>query len=248
MGNLYQIRKQVVVSSIMGDLPTDAAVCLPVSCILFAVGGTFYINTEKGKTEEGNCFFIASDVTYKVMPLTCKGYVILFFDAVSAEHYFLHTTYSASGVLKLNWQGKDELLQKTFSKLSEAESDAFLDTVFQTLFQTDRKNITHAFDERIVLVDDYIRKNIREKFTNRELAEKIHLSESRFYHFFKEQTGVNVSRYVLWLRLKTIFERYFKSEFKLNALIDITNFTDLSHFIKSFKSFFGETPKRLLNK
>lgn len=248
MGNLYQIRKQVVVSSIMGDLPTDAAVCLPVSCILFAVGGSFYINTEKGKTEEGNCFFIASDVTYKVMPLTCKGYVILFFDAVSAEHYFLHTHYSASGVLKLNWQGQDDLLQKTFSKLSEAESDAFLDTVFQTLFNTERKNITHEFDERIILVDDYIRKNIREKFTNRELAEKIHLSESRFYHFFKEQTGVNVSRYVLWLRLKTIFERYFKSEFKLNALIDITNFTDLSHFIKSFKSFFGETPKRLLNK
>ncbi|MBL7896496.1 MAG: helix-turn-helix transcriptional regulator [Bacteroidia bacterium] len=248
MGNLYQIRKQSVISSILGDLPTDAAVSLPVSCIIFGLGGTFYINTEKGKSEEGHCFFIASDVTYKVMPLTCNGYVILFFDAVSPEHYFLHSTYGASNILKLEWRGDEAILQKTFSKLNEAESDAFLDTVFQTLFNVERKNISHEFDNRITQVDEYIRKNIREKFTNRELAEHIHLSESRFYHFFKEQTGVNVSRYVLWLRLKTIFERYFKSEFKLNALIDITNFTDLSHFIKSFKSFFGETPKRLLNK
>ena len=132
--------------------------------------------------------------------------------------------------------------------MNEAESDAFLDYVFLVLFKVDRKKLNHEFDNRIILVDEYIRKNIREKFSNRDLAEQIHLSESRFYHFFKEQTGVNVSRYILWLRLKTIFERYFKSEFKLNALIDITNFTDLSHFIKSFKSFFGETPKRLLNK
>lgn len=232
----------------MGDLPTDAAVCLPVSCLIFGLGGSFYILTENGKTEAGNCFFIASDITYKVMPVNCKGYVIVFFDAVSAEHYFLHTTYSTSKTLQLSWSGSEDILNTTFSKMNEVESDTFLDAIFQKLFNIERKNITHEFDNRIVIVDEYIRKNIREKFSNRELADHIHLSESRFYHLFKEQTGVNVSRYVLWLRLKTIFERYFKSEFKLNALIDITNFTDLSHFIKSFKSFFGETPKRLLNK
>jgi len=150
--------------------------------------------------------------------------------------------------LKLEWNSDDEFLNRTFLKMNDVESDAFLDEIFKRLFNKERKDLAHNYDSRIILIDEHIRKNIREKISNKQLAAKIHLSESRFYHFFKEQTHVNVSRYILWLRLKTIFERYFKSEGKLNALLDLTNFTDLSHFIKAFKSFFGETPKRLLNK
>lgn len=248
MKNSYQIKKQAVICSINGDLPTDSVVCLPASCILFGIGGSFDIISENKKTKPGNCFFIGSETTFKASPITCKGFVIVFFDAVSAEHYFLNTNYSSPGALKLEWEGDDEFLNKTFLKMNETESDVFLDEIFKRLFDRERKNILHNYDNRIILIDDHIRKNIREKISNKELAAKIHLSESRFYHFFKEQTNVNVSRYILWLRLKTIFERYFKSEGKLNALLDLTNFTDLSHFIKAFKSFFGETPKRLLNK
>ncbi len=247
MKNLYQIKQQAVICSINGDLPTDSEVCLPVSCIIFGIGGSFDIIIESGK-KTGNCFFIEAEITYKVIPLNCKGFVIVFFDAVSAEHYFLSTNYSGSKVLELDWKGNEDFLNKTFLKMDETESDIFLDEIFKILFNQERKNISLEYDSRIILIDDHIRKNIREKISNRDLAAKIHLSESRFYHFFKEQTHVNVSRYILWLRLKTIFERYFKSEGKLNALLDLTNFTDLSHFIKSFKSFFGESPKRLLNK
>lgn len=248
MRNLYQIRKQVVISSIMGDLPTDAEVCLPVSCLIFGIGGSLYVQTDKDKTNEGNCFFVEADITYKVMPLDCKKFVIIFFDAVSSEHYFLSTKYKDSKAIKLDWKGNEELLDKAFVKMNDAESDLFLEELFMELFNMERKSISHQFDDRIILIDEYVRKNIRGKISNKELAAKIHLSESRFYHFFKEQTHVSVSRYVLWLRLKTIFERYFKAEGKLNALLDLTNFTDLSHFIKAFKSFFGESPKRLLNK
>ena len=248
MSNLYQIRAQIVISSIEGDLPTDAEVCLPVSCLIFGIGGSFYVQTDNGDTNEGNCFFVEADITYKVMPLTCKRFVIIFFDAVSSEHYFLSIKYKGSKAIKLDWKVNEKLLNKAFLKMSEFESDIFIEEIFMELFNTERKGILHKFDNRIILIDDHIRENIRGKISNKELAAKINLSESRFYHFFKEQTHVNVSRYILWLRLKTIFERYFKAEGKLNALLDLTNFTDLSHFIKSFKSFFGESPRRLLNK
>ncbi len=237
-----------MICSITGGLPTEAEVCLPVSCLVFGIGGSFYVQTDNGKTSEGNCFFVEADITYKVIPLDCKEFVIIFFDAVSAEHYFLSTKYKGSKAIKLDWKVNEELLSKAFLKMNEVESDIFLDEIFKELFNKERKIISHKYDNRIVLIDEHIRKNIRERISNKELAEKVHLSESRFYHFFKEQTHVNVSRYILWLRLKTIFERYFKTEGKLNALLELTNFTDLSHFIKSFKSFFGESPRRLLNK
>ncbi len=248
MKNLYQIRSQVVISSINGALPTDAEVCLPVTCLIFGFQGSLYINTKNGETSQGNCFIIEADTTFKATREDCKGFVIIFFDAVSSEHNFLNAHYGSSGVTKLEWKGSEELLNKAFLKMSELESDIFLDEIFSELFKVERKNISHKYDNRIILIDDYIRKNIREKFDNKELANKVCLSESRFYHFFKEQTQVTVSRYILWLRLKAIFERYFKSQDKLSALLAITNFTDLPHFIKSFKSFFGESPKRLLNK
>lgn len=248
MRNLYQIRKLVAICSINGGLPTDADVCLPVSCLIFGIEGSFCIQTVNQKTDEGNCFFVGADITFKVLPLDCKGYVIIFFDAVSSEHYFLSTKYEGSKTIKLDWTVNEKLLNKAFVKMNEVESDIFLEELFKELFNKERKDISHEYDSRIILIDEYIRKNIRERISNKELAEKIHLSESRFYHFFKEQTHVNVSRYILWLRLKTIFERYFETEGKLNALLELTNFTDLSHFIKSFKSFFGESPRRLLNK
>jgi len=248
MRNLYQIRNRVVISSIIGDLPTDSEVCLPVSSVILGVDGSFCIDAENEQSNKGNCFFISAEAKFKVTPLDCNRFVIIFFDAVSPEHYFLCTKYQECKTVKLVWTGDENLLNCAFSKMNEDESDIFLDEIFKELFNQERKDIVSKYDDRIISVDEYIRKNIREKIINKELAAKIYLSESRFYHFFKEQTQVNVSRYILWLRLKTIFERYFKSEGKLNALLDLTNFTDLSHLIKAFRSFFGESPKRLLNK
>lgn len=248
MGNLYQIQKRVVISSISGDLPTDAAVCLPVSCLIFGIGGSFHVVTGEGKASEGKCFFIAADITYKITPLDCKGFVIVFFDAVSTDHYFLNTKYEGSDFVKIERMVDERLLRAAFEKMNEAESDIFLDEIFKELFDIDRKILSDEYDARIITIDEHIRKSIREKISNKQLAAQVHLSESRFYHFFKEQTGVSVSRYILWLRLKTIFDRYFKTEGKLNALLDLTNFTDLPHFIKAFKSFFGESPRRLLKK
>ena len=237
-----------MISAISGNLPTDSEVCLPVSCIIFSVGGFFDIKTENGKTNAGNCFYVKADINFKATPINSKGFVIIFFDAVSPEHYFLSSNYEESIVVKLEWEGNEELLHRTYSNMSNEDSDIFLDEIFKKLFNLERKTILHKYDDRVVLIDEHIRKNIREKISNKDLAAKIHLSESRFYHFFKEQTHVNVSRYILWLRLKTIFKRYLTSESKLNTFLYLTNFTDLSHFIKSFKSFFGESPKRLLNK
>lgn len=248
MGNLYQIGNRAVISSIVGDLPTKSKVSLPVSSIVFGVNGNFNIETENEEINKGDCFYIAAETTYKVTPLDCKGFVIVFFDAVSPEHYFLSFKYTDRKTVQLSGKSSESLLNRAFHKLDETESCIFLDEMFKCVFDEDRRNILNAFDNRIILIDDYIRKNIREKISNKELASKVYLSESRFYHFFKEQTGVNVSRYILWLRMKAIFQRYFKSESKLSAILELANFTDFSHFIKSFRSFFGESPKRLLNK
>lgn len=247
MRNLYQIREKVVICSIRGELPTDAEVCLPVSCIIIGIEGSLTIHSSNGNAEAGNCFVILNDKKFKATPLDCKGFVILFFDAVSPEHSFLTSNFGGSDVTKIEWSGNEELLNKAFLKMDDNESDLFLDEVFKELFVKDRKKIIPRYDDRIVLIDEYIRKNISEKINNRDLAEKVFLSESRFYHFFKEQTHVNVSRYILWLRLKIIFERYFKNEGKLNTFLFLTNFTDLPHFIRSFKLFFGKSPKKLLN-
>lgn len=248
MKNLYHIKAHSVISAINGDLPTEASVNLPVSNLMFGIGGSFYVQTENGNTEPGTCFFIEADTTNRAVPIDCKGFVVIFFDALSVEHGFLSKKFKGMHAAKLNWNTGDEILTKAFSKMTEEQSDLLLDEVFAKLFDQDRKSLENNFDERIKLVDSYIKKNLKNRISNKELAAMIHLSESRFYHFFKEQTHVNVSKYILWLRLKEVFAKYFQDHRKFSALLSLANFNDLSHLIRSFRSFFGESPKRLLSK
>lgn len=92
-------------------------------------------------------------------------------------------------------------------------------------------------------INNYIEKQICEKFHLDELSKIANLNKFGFAKKFKTSTGMTPMNYIL---MRKIFSS--KNEINLDSeLTEIAykyNFTDMSHFSKTFKRFIGISPKQ----
>jgi AraC-like DNA-binding protein len=77
------------------------------------------------------------------------------------------------------------------------------------------------------------------------LAHIAALSASRLRHAFREQVGVNVSRYRWWLRLR-LSALSLRAGHSLTTAAHEAGFSDAAHFSRTFRRTFGFAPSKLL--
>ncbi len=95
---------------------------------------------------------------------------------------------------------------------------------------------------------DYIYKHIKERITIQALAEYTELSPSYLSRLFKQNLGISVSDYI---REKKIEKAIHLLRYSTKPVIEIANylsFSSQSHFIQSFESSTGLTPKKYRDK
>jgi AraC family transcriptional regulator len=78
-----------------------------------------------------------------------------------------------------------------------------------------------------------------------QLAELVHLSSSRFTHLFRAETGLSLSRYLLWSRLLNAIEAVAMGQ-NMTQAAHSAGFADLAHMSRSFRAIFGITASELL--
>ena len=76
------------------------------------------------------------------------------------------------------------------------------------------------------------------------LAAAVHLSASRFTHLFRQQTGLSLSRYLLWSRLLAAVEAVGRGDNMTHAA-HAAGFADLAHMSRTFRHTFGVVPSEL---
>lgn len=104
---------------------------------------------------------------------------------------------------------------------------------------------TVALDERIASACTYIQNDGDLRASLIELAQHTGLSEGRFTHLFKEQMGIPIRRYILWLRIRRAIEAL-KEGLSLTDAAYEAGFADQAHMSRSFKESFGSSPAELL--
>ncbi|NQD95915.1 AraC family transcriptional regulator, partial [Pseudomonas sp. CrR25] len=83
---------------------------------------------------------------------------------------------------------------------------------------------------------------LREPTNDRHaLARCVHLSPTRFSHWFVEQTGLPLRSYRKWSRLITALE-HIASGANLTGAAHAAGFSDASHFSRTFRELFGLDP------
>jgi AraC family transcriptional regulator len=100
------------------------------------------------------------------------------------------------------------------------------------------------FDPRIGGTLDWLAANPGAHPDGATLAARVHLSESRFTHLFRQQTGLPLARYHLWTRLLAGVEAVAGGDNMTNAA-HRAGFSDLAHMSRTFRATFGVMPSQL---
>jgi AraC-like DNA-binding protein len=100
-------------------------------------------------------------------------------------------------------------------------------------------------DPRLKRALDALESDPLAAWTHRSLAERAHLSPSRFQVLFREATGLPVRNYLLWRRLLEAAERLKAGE-PVTAAAHATGFADAAHLSRSFRRIVGAAPSSLL--
>lgn len=102
----------------------------------------------------------------------------------------------------------------------------------------------HWNDARIQKAVQFLYENLEEDLSAQSVAEHCALSESRFLHLFKKETGSTFRKAKLWFRFLKAFPLLFKQSITETA--HQVGFTDSAHFSKAFRENFGATPSELV--
>ncbi|GBF48650.1 DNA-binding helix-turn-helix protein [Leptospira ryugenii] len=98
-------------------------------------------------------------------------------------------------------------------------------------FSTD-KRIVESIKKLYVSLD---------RLTLTELAKKANISTSRFRHLFKEETGIPLSAYQLWLKTRKAILYLIENQKLIEAAYE-GGFSDQAHFSRIFRRSFGLNP------
>ena len=101
-----------------------------------------------------------------------------------------------------------------------------------------------SLDHRVVCALRYLRSALDHQVTSAEIAAAVSLSPSRIAHLFREQSGLPLRRYMLWLRLCAALEQMAVSE-SLTDAAHAVGFADSAHLSRTFRQMHGITPSSL---
>lgn len=115
------------------------------------------------------------------------------------------------------------------------------------LHKLKKKNIAPVLLEKMEQIKAYLTIHFQHPPTIPELAERFMLDEKKIKETFKYIYGITVYKYVIQLRMEKaktlLLEHCNVSEMALRL-----GYQSVSHFIKVFKSYYGSTPNKAIQK
>lgn len=96
-------------------------------------------------------------------------------------------------------------------------------------------------------LDKYIRENVSDEISNTEIGAIFGYHPFYVSKMLKDRKGQTLRQYIIGYRMKAAKRLLQLTEKSIGEIAEETGFTDASYFTKSFKSFFGITPKEYRN-
>ena len=126
----------------------------------------------------------------------------------------------------------DLALKELLVRLMQTQASKLIENDYKTL----------KTSNRLAFIIDYIKNNLHQKLSIEHLAKLAFVSKSNFFKLFKYEIGIAPNEFILMERIKRAKE-LLKENQSIKEVAFGTGFSDTNHFIKTFKTFEGLTPK-----
>ena len=93
-------------------------------------------------------------------------------------------------------------------------------------------------DERIQTAIKFIRAKSTETVTCQDVADAVHLSQSRFSHLFREQVGMTFAAYLIYQRIMYVYTQMLRGRSITEAALE-AGFSSSAHFADVNRRVFG---------
>ena len=150
--------------------------------------------------------------------------------------------YQSGDIRKLNFQTIEPyigMLQVLGNKIHTCdEVKNLLGNILNSLAGDYSSN--EILDKRIKKVIEICKRTPEKKIPTRVLANKVSLSEGRLTHLFKDQVGIPIRRYLLWLRLSDALMQLSKGGSFTDAA-HYAGFSDAAHLSRTYRKMYGNS-------
>jgi len=205
---------------------------------------TFEIITPKRTLENCKFVIIPENVPHQFICSSEDYQVFIYLDPFNKLSQLLKNKFALNSnvVLPDNFLPKIPPLKKwlvTEGDELEALVTKFIERIADCTIPYPNKDV------RVTESIEYLTNNLDKAIKISEVADFVCLSESRFAHLFKLQVGIPFRRYILWLRIQKTLLSFLTGNSFTEACYD-GGFSDSSHFNRTFKEMFGNTPTAIL--
>lgn len=162
----------------------------------------------------------------------------------------LYVKFVFSSVLKEIYEGIAAAGERELSR--EVDRMYRCNTIREVLEIT--KKAIHEFEdylkvqdggdrEEVARVKSFIYHHFDEPLTTEILADQVFLSPGYLSFIFKQETGVNLNRFIRDYRMEKAKELLETTNLKVVQIAEKVGFSNNSYFGRSFREYFGSTPE-----
>lgn len=153
---------------------------------------------------------------------------------LEAYDYILKESMEETNIIALLERLKNKLDQEHYKSNQHVKVSEFLE-------MTSR-------NEDVLKAQKYVQTHIGEKISLTEVAAHLHLNSSYFSRMYKKETGEGFVEYVTRLKMEKAVELLDQSIKSAEQIAYELGFESKSYFLKTFKRFYGLSPKLYKNK
>ncbi|MCW7468855.1 helix-turn-helix transcriptional regulator [Leptospira kanakyensis] len=133
----------------------------------------------------------------------------------------------------------DSLKALYYGDLNDTEATKLQLSLLRTVYPFD--TLETNIDPRIQKIAQKIRMEIPNSIRMKEIGKDFSISEDRLIRLFKENLGIPLRRYLLWVRILRAVKEL-KAGNNLTDAAHAAGFSDSAHFSRTFKENFGFIP------
>ncbi len=212
---------------------------------LNASEGKVRVTLADGALLENTVVYLPSDTEYATAEVTAS-IAALYWEPESATFHRLAEHFeNVPRAFDCPHPGIEDwrMLQNPATSLADGEQ--FIARIFG-LTQSDLVTppLDGRTDGRVIAALTFLRESPQLYGSIEALAEKVHLSPSRFAHVFKTAVGVPVRRYVLWMKLRRALDLAIAGDSLTTAALS-AGFADSAHLSRTVRAMMGIAPEYL---